>query len=87
MLTFLVFSHGYYLFFGLHKEHWLALDKALIDAKTAPKEQKDSSLSSDSSHASHSSNTSKDEERSGDEQEQSVDTSAENKEEYECVVS
>lgn len=87
MLTVLVFSHGYYLFFGLHKEHWLALDKAVTDAKTAPKEQKDSSPSSDSSHASHSSNTSKDEERSGDEQEQIVDTSEENKEEYECVMS
>ncbi|KAK2569545.1 Guanine nucleotide exchange factor subunit RIC1 [Acropora cervicornis] len=79
--------HGYYLFFGLHKEHWLALDKALTDAKTAPKELKDSSPSSDSSHASHSSNTSKDEERSGDEQEQSVDTSEEDREEYECVMS
>jgi len=79
--------HGYYLFFGLHKEHWLALDKALTDAKTAPKELKDSSPSSDSSHASHGSNTSKDEERSGDEQEQSVDTSEEDREEYECVMS
>ncbi|XP_029180425.2 guanine nucleotide exchange factor subunit RIC1-like [Acropora millepora] len=79
--------HGYYLFFGLHKEHWLALDKTLTDAKTAPKEQRDSSPSSDSSHASHSTNTSKDEERSGDEQEQNVDTSEEDREEYECVMS
>ena len=45
----LVFSHGYYLFFGLHKEHWLAIERALTDAKNAPKEQKDSSPSVESS--------------------------------------
>lgn len=79
--------HGYHLFFGLHKEHWLALDKALTDAKTAPNEKKDSSPSSDSSRPSPGSNTSKDEERPGDNEEQFVEKSEEDKNEYECVIS
>ena len=83
----LVFSHGYYLFFGLHKEHWLAIERALTDAKTAPKEQKDSSPSIESSHPSPRSSTSKDDEGSGDEHEASKEAAEEDKDEYECVVS
>ena len=84
---FFVFSHGYYLFFGLHKEHWLALERALTEAKTAPKEQKDSSPSSESSHPSPRSSTSKEEERPGDEHEEYEETAEEEKDEYECVMS
>lgn len=79
--------HGYYLFFGLHKEHWLALEKALTDAKNAPKEQKDSSPSSESSHPSPRSTTRKDEEGPGDEHEACEETAEEDTDEYECVVS
>jgi len=79
--------HGYYLFFGLHKEHWLALERALTEAKTAPKEQKDSSPSSESSHPSPRSSTSKEEERPGDEHEEYEETAEEEKDEYECVMS
>ena len=86
-LVSLVFSHGYYLFFGLHKEHWLAIERALTDAKNAPKEQKDSSPSVESSHPSPRSSTSKDDEGSGDEHEASNDAAEEDKDEYECVVS
>ena len=64
-----VFSHGYYLFLGLDKEHWLAIERALTDAKTAPKEQKESSPSSEFSHPSPRASTSKDDEEAGDEQE------------------
>ena len=83
----LVFSHGYYLFFGLHKEHWLAIERVLTDAKITPKEQKESSPSVESSHPSPRSSTSKDAEASGDEHEASKETSEEDKDEYECVVS
>ena len=83
----LAFSHGYYLFFRLHKEHWLAIERALTDAKTAPKEQKDSSRSVESSHSPPRSSTSKDDEGSGDEHEASKETSEGDKDEYECVVS
>lgn len=76
------------MFFGLHKEHWLALERALIDAKTAPREQKESSPSSDLSQPSPRSSPSKDEEGPGDKQERNCDeTSEEAKDEYECVVS
>ena len=64
-----VFSHGYYLFLGLDKEHWLAIERELTDAKTAPKEQKVSSPSSEFSHPSPRASTSKDDEEAGDEQE------------------
>lgn len=75
------------MFFGLHKEHWLALERALTDAKSAPKEQKDSSPSSESSHPSPRSSTSKDEERPGDKLEEYEETTEEDRDEYECVVS
>ncbi|XP_078352736.1 guanine nucleotide exchange factor subunit RIC1-like isoform X2 [Oculina patagonica] len=79
--------HGYHLFLGLHKEHWLALERALIEAKNAPKEQKDSSPASESSRQSRQSSTSKDEERPEDEQVEFEETAEEEKNEYECVVS
>lgn len=82
-----VFSHGYHLFLGLHKEHWLALEGALTEAKNALKEQKDSSPASDSSRQSRQSSTSKDEERPGDEEEELQEVADEEKTEYECVVS
>lgn len=81
------FSHGYHLFLGLHKEHWLALERALKEAKNAPKEQKDSSPASESSRQSRQSSTSKDEERPGDEEEEFQEVAEEDKNEYECVVS
>ena len=83
----LVFSHGYYLFFGLHKEHWLAIERALTDAKTAPKEQRDSSPSSEPSHPSPRSSTSKDDDGHGNEEESCEETTEEDKDEYQCVVS
>ncbi|KAJ7378641.1 WD40 repeat protein [Desmophyllum pertusum] len=79
--------HGYHLFFGLHKEHWLALERAWTEAKNAPKEQKDSSPASESGRQSRQSSTSKDEERPGDEEEEYEEMVEENKNEYECVVS
>lgn len=79
--------HGYYLFFGLHKEYWLAIERVLTDAKTAPKEQKDSSPSSEPSHLSPRSSTSKDDDGPGNEQESCEETTEEDKDEYECVVS
>ena len=87
--VFLVISHGYYLFFGLHKEHWFALDRALTDAKAVSKEQKDNSPSSEASNPSPRTSTSKekDKERPGDEQEDYKETTEEDKDEYECVVS
>lgn len=81
------FSHGYHLFLGLHKEHWLALERALTEAKNAPKEQKDGSAASESSRQSRQSSTSKDEERPGDEEEELQEVAEEDKNEYECVVS
>ena len=75
------------MFFGLHKEHWLAIERVLTDAKNAPKEQKDSSPSVESSHPSPRSSTSKDDEGSGDEHEASNEVAEEDKDEYECVVS
>ena len=81
------FSHGYHLFLGLHKEHWLALEKALTEAKNAPKEQKDSSPASESSRQSRQSSSSKDEERHEDEEEVFQEVAEEEKNEYECVVS
>ena len=80
-------SHGYHLFFGLHKEHWLALDAALEAAKNAPIEQKDSGPAPDSGRYSRQSSTSKDEEKPGNEEEQSEEVVEEEKNEYECVVS
>ena len=64
--VFFFFSHGYYLFLGLDKEHWLAIERALTDAKTAPKEQKENSPSSEFSHPSPRASTSKDDEEAGD---------------------
>lgn len=81
------FSHGYHLFLGLHKEHWLALERALTEARNAPKEQKDSSPASESSRQSRQSSTSKEEERPGDEEEEFQEVADEDKNEYECVVS
>ena len=83
----LVFSHGYYLFFGLHKEYWLAIERALADAKTAPKEQKDSIPFSETSHPSPRCSTSKDEDGPGNEQESCEETTGEDNDEYECVLS
>ena len=83
----LVFSHGYYLFFGLHKEHWLAIERALTDPKTAPKEQRDSSPSSEPSHPSPRSSTGKDDDGPGNEEESCEETTEEDKDEYECAVS
>lgn len=80
-------SHGYHLFFGLHKEHWLALDAALEAAKVAPIEQKDSGPAPDSGRYSRQSSTSKDEEKPGNEEEESEEVAEEEKNEYECVVS
>ena len=80
-------SHGYHLFFGLHKEHWLALDAALEAAKVAPIEQKDSGPAPDSGRYSRQSSTSKDEEKPGNEEEESEEVTEEEKNEYECVVS
>ena len=80
-------SHGYHLFFGLHKEHWLALDAALEAAKVAPIEQKDSGPAPDSGRYSRQSSTSKDEEKPGNEEEESEEVVEEEKNEYECVVS
>ena len=57
------------MFLGVDKEHWLAIERALTDAKTAPKEQKESSPSSEFSHPSPRASTSKDDEEAGDEQE------------------
>ena len=81
-------SHGYHLFLGLHKEHWLALERALIEAKNAPKEPKDSSPASESSRQSRQSSTSKDEDRPGDDDEEEFEGMLEeDKNEYECVLS
>lgn len=80
-------SHGYHLFFGLHKEHWLALDAALEAAKVAPIEQKDSGPAPDSGRYSRQSSTSKDEEKPVNEEEESEEVAEEEKNEYECVVS
>lgn len=79
--------HGYQLFFGLHKEHWLALDAALEAAKNAPTEQKDSSPAPDLGRYSRQSSTSKDEEKLGNEEEESEEVADEEKSEYDCVVS
>lgn len=79
--------HGYHLFFGLHKEHWLALDAALEAAKNAPIEQKDSGPAPDSGRYSRQSSTSKDEEKPGNVEEESEEVAEEEKNEYECVVS
>ena len=83
----IVFSHGYYLFFGLHKEHWLAIERALADTKTAPKEQKDSSPFSETSHPSPRCSTSKEDDGPGNEQESWEETTGEDNDEYECVLS
>lgn len=87
LFLFFSLSHGYHLFIGLHKEHWLALDAALTAAKNAPSEQKDSSPVSDSGRHSRQSSTSKDEERPGNEEEECEEMTEEEKNEYECVVS
>lgn len=75
------------MFLGLHKEHWLALEGALTEAKNALKEQKDSSPASESSRQSRQSSSSKDEERLGDEEEELQEVVEGDKNEYECVVS
>ena len=75
------------MFFGLHKEYWLAIERVLTDARTTPKEQKDSSPSSEPSHLSPRSSTSKDDDGPGNEQESREETTEEDKDEYECVVS
>ena len=75
------------MFFGLHKEYWLAIERVLTDARTTPKEQKDSSPSSEPSHLSPRSSTSKDDDGPRNEQESCEETTEEDKDEYECAVS
>ena len=81
------YSHGYSLLCGLHKDTWLLLDTTLTAAKAAPMEQKDSSPASESNRRSRPSSINREDEKLTDGHEEYDEKEAEQKDEYDCVIS
>ena len=81
-------SHGYSIFFSLHKPHWQVLSAPPTEAPTTPTEHKDNSPPSEAARGSRHASVTHDvtrpeEEESGDDD---VMEGEEVKSEYECVV-